>query len=191
MFCTNIVLSQPVGFTDSQFHCPLCARGQPRFILDHVAGCRQFFDGPQYVFRRKPQLSQYLTCHPFFIENETEQNVFGSYIVMTQALCCLLGILQHPFCIICKSVIHILSHPYTLVRADFPYCHSAIVHILNGIILQKLTDYLSPLQVLLFIIQFLTGLPLQICRPRCRQQGMIRLWPFLNDTKIYPHAEIA
>ena len=116
MFRAYIVLPQPVGFTDSQFHRPFRTRSKPRIILDYITGRRQFFDGPQYIFRCKSQLSQHLSGYTVFIKNETEQDMLCPHIVMTQALRSLLGILQHPFCIISKSVVHILSHPYTLVR---------------------------------------------------------------------------
>ena len=106
VFCADIILFQPVGFADSQFHRPLRPRCQAQFRRRILAPADVLFDGTGNIFRRQAQLVEEQAGNAVCIENETEQDMFGPDVIMVEFLCRVLRILQDSFGIIGKTIVH-------------------------------------------------------------------------------------
>ena len=172
MFCADIVLFQPVGFADGQFHSPLRPRRQAQLRRRILAPADMLFDGTGNVFRRQAQLVEEQAGDAVCIENETEQDMFGPYVIMVEFLCHFLRILQDGFSVIGETIVH---HGKSLPPVSNEY-------LLHGF---------SPLVFQLFPVPFGPGLELQISRFDDGHDGFISQRAFGDDPHVDAETQVA
>ena len=112
MLRTDIITVQPLRFRYGKFHGLFHFSRQNKVGIRRHAQTDNIFQRAGHIGSGQPQVTQHLTGRPVFVEDETEQYMFCSYIIMRHPLRSGAGIPKNLFRVVCKTIIHAHLPPY-------------------------------------------------------------------------------